>query len=272
MNLQVKSGQMPFFSSFEGFFAGFGLLCAFIASLAVLGNDAYYFAHHGLTPSVALFLLAFIIGLSSEVWALALVLALLPLTAGIPNLLNTLLGANALAMPNPGLDLVAGLLLAHLIKVVMRKVRQVQGSLKGQNSWLASSPWPLGLVMLVITASVVLAISRNLYLSASSTSLRGVVFNLVHFRPMDWHADYLPLGNWVAYALAAGLIILVITKLKSIDSEKRNSWIFRSLMLGLAISAITGLIQAATGMALDACCVFVTWLALACIAAVFEHS
>jgi O-antigen ligase len=42
----------------------------------------------------------------------------------------------------------------------------------------------------------------------------------------------------------------VIAKLKSIDSEKRNSWIFRSLMLGLAISAITGLIQAATGWGL----------------------
>jgi O-antigen ligase len=253
MNLQVKSGQTPFSGSFERFFAGFGLLCAFIASLAVLGNDAYYFAHHGLTPSVALFLLAFIIGLSSEVWGLAIVVALLPLTAGIPNLLNTLLGTNALAMPNPGLDLVAGLLLAHLIKVVMSKVRQDQGSLnslKGQSSWLASSPWPLGLVMLVITASVVLAISRNLYLSASSTSLRGVVFNLMHFRPMDWRADYLPLGNWVAYALAVGLIILVIAKLKSIDFEKRNSWIFRSLMLGLAISAITGLIQAATGWGL----------------------
>ena len=253
MNLLVKSGQMPFFGSVKRFFAGFGLLCAFIASLAVLGNDAYYFAHHGLTPSVALFLLAFIIGLSSEVWGLAIVVALLPLTAGIPNLLTTLLGANALAMPNPGLDLVAGLLLAHLVKVVMSKVRQDQGSLnslKGQSSWLASSPWPLGLVMLVITASVVLAISRNLYLSASSTSLRGAVFNLMHFRPMDWRADYLPLGNWVAYALAVGFIILVIAKLKSIDSEKRNSWIFRSLMLGLAISAITGLIQAATGWGL----------------------
>lgn len=253
MNLLVKSGQMPFFGSVERFFAGFGLLCAFIASLAVLANDAYYFAHHGLTPSVALFLLAFIIGLSSEVWGLAIVVALLPLTAGIPNLLTTLLGANALAMPNPGLDLVAGLLLAHLVKVVMSKVRQDQGSLnslKGQSSWLASSPWPLGLVMLVITASVVLAISRNLYLSASSTSLRGAVFNLMHFRPMDWRADYLPLGNWVAYALAVGFIILVIAKLKSIDSEKRNSWIFRSLMLGLSISAITGLIQAATGWGL----------------------
>jgi O-antigen ligase len=250
MNLLVKSGQMPFFGSAERFLAGFGLLCAFIASLAVLGNDAYYFAHHGLTPSVALFLLAFIIGLSSQVWGLALVVALLPLTAGIPNLLNTLLGANALAMPNPGLDLVAGLLLAHLVKVVMSKVRQDQGSLKEQSSWLTSTPWPLGLVMLVITASVVLAISRSIYLSASSTSFRGAVFNLMHFRPMDWRADYLPLGNWVAYALAIGLIILVIAKLKSIDSEKRNSWIFRSLMLGLAISAITGLIQAATGWGL----------------------
>ena len=250
MNSIAKMGQTSPFGLISRFLAVFGLVCAFMASLAVLANDAYYFAHHGLTPSVALFLLAFIIGLSSEVWGLALVIALLPLTAGIPNLLNTLLGTNALAMPNPGLDLVAGLLLAHLIKVVMGKVRQDQGLLKGQSSWLASSPWPLGLVMLMITASVVLAISRNIYLSATSTSLRGVVFNLIHFRPMDWRTDYLPLGNWVAYSLAVGLIILVIAKLKSIDSEKRNSWIFRSLMLGLAISVITGLIQAATGWGL----------------------
>jgi hypothetical protein len=250
MNSIAKMGQTSPFGLISRFLAVFGLVCAFMASLAVLANDAYYFAHHGLTPSVALFLLAFIIGLSSEVWGLALVIALLPLTAGIPNLLNSLLGTNALAMPNPGLDLVAGLLLAHLIKVVMGKVRQDQGLPKGQSSLLASSPWPLGLVMLAITASVVLAVSRNIYLSATSTSLRGVVFNLMHFRPMDWRADYLPLGNWVAYALAVGLIILVIAKLKSIDSEKKNSWIFRSLMLGLAISAITGLIQAATGWGL----------------------
>ena len=250
MNSLAKMGQTSPFGLISRFLAVFGLVCAFIASLAVLANDAYYFAHHGLTPSVALFLLAFIIGLSSEVWGLAFVIALLPLTAGIPNLLNTLLGTNALAMPNPGLDLVAGLLLAHLIKVVMGKVRQDQVSLKSQSFLLASSPWPLGLVMLAITASVVLAISRNLYLSATSTSLRGAVFNLMHFRPMDWRADYLPLGNWVAYALAVGLIILVIVKLNAINSEKRNSWIFRSLMLGLAISAITGLIQAATGWGL----------------------
>jgi hypothetical protein len=67
---------------------------------------------------------------------------------------------------------------------------------------------------------------------------------------MDWRADYLPLGNWVAYAIAAGLIILVVSALRQIDPESRNKWIFRCLMLGLSISAIAGLIQAATGFGL----------------------
>lgn len=250
MNLLVKSGQKPFFGSVERLLAGFGLFCALIASLAVLGNDAYYFAHYGLTPSVALFLLAFIFGLVSETWGLAIVVALLPLTAGIPNLLNTLFGVSALAMPNPGLDLVAGLLLAYFIRILSRQVRQQQGLSSETNSSCVTSPWPVGLVMLVITASVALAIVRNLYLSATSTSIRGVLFNLIHFRPIDWRADYLPMGNWVAYALAVGLIILVISALRKLDPESRNQWIFRSLMLGLVISATAGLIQAGTGWGL----------------------
>lgn len=250
MNLLVKLGQMPFFGSAERFLAGFGLFCAFIASLAVLGNDTYYFAHHGLTPSGALFLLAFIIGSISEIWGLAIVVALLPLTAGIPNLLSTLFGVNALAMPNPGLDLVAGVLLAYFVRTLLRRVGQRQ-SLSGEiNSLFMTSPWPVGLVVLMITASVVLAIARNLYLSATSTSIRGVLFNLIHFRPIDWRADYLPIGNWVAYALAVGLIILVISALRKLDPESRNQWIFRSLMVGLVISAGTGLMQAATGWGL----------------------
>jgi O-antigen ligase len=250
MNALAKLDQIFPFGVFSRYLAGFGMICAFIATLAVLGNDTYYFTHHGLTPSVALFLLAFIVGLSSQVWGLALVIGLLPLTAGIPNVLNTLLSAKALAMPNPGLDLVAGLLLACFLKTAVSRVFQNQTSSKQTNFIFVSPPWPVGLVTLVITASVALAIARNVYLSATSTSIRGVFFNLIHFRPMDWRADYLPMGNWVAYAIAAGLIILVISALRKFDSDKRNQWIFRSLMLGLAISAFVGLIQAATGWSL----------------------
>jgi len=207
MNSLANSGQMFLFGLFSRYLAVFGMICAFIASLAVLSNNAYYFVHHGLTPSVALFLLAFIVGFLSQGWGLALVISLLPLTAGIPNLLKVLLDANALAMPNPGLDLVSGLLLAHFLKVELTRVRQQRLLSSRTNSLFVVSPWPVGLVMLVITASFALAITRNLYLSATSTSIRGVFFNLIHFRPMDWRADYLPMGNWVAYAIADGLII-----------------------------------------------------------------
>jgi len=241
---------MFLFGLFSRYLAVFGMICAFIASLAVLSNNAYYFVHHGLPPSVALFLLAFIVGFLSQGWGLALVISLLPLTAGIPNLLKVLLDANALAMPNPGLDLVSGLLLAHFLKVELTRVRQQRLLSSRTNSLFVVSPWPVGLVMLVITASVALAITRNLYLSATSTSIRGVFFNLIHFRPMDWRADYLPMGNWVAYAIAAGLIILVVSALRNLNPESRNPWIFRSLMLGLAISAVVGIIQAATGWGL----------------------
>lgn len=250
MNALAKLGRMSSSGVMSRFFAPFGFICAFIASLAVLGNDTYYFVHHGFTPSVVLLLLALVIGLLSEVWGLVFVLSLLPLTAGIPKMLKALLDVNALAMPNPSLDLVAGLLLAYLMKRVLGQFWQGRPSESQSNSWVSLVPWPLGLVMLVITASVVLAIARNVYLSATSTSLRGVLFNLMHFRPMDWRADYLPLGNWVAYAIAAGLIILVISALRQIDPESRNKWIFRCLMLGLSISAIAGLIQAATGFGL----------------------
>ena len=250
MNPLAKLGQIPPFGFLSHFLALFCLACTFIATLAVFGNDAYYFFQYGFTPSVALFLLAFIVGLLSEVWGIALVIGLLPLTAGTPNTLKVLFDANALAMPSPGLDLVAGIMLAYFIRAVVSKLRQHRLLSSQTSSLFATCPWPVSLVILVITVSVALAIARNLFLSATSTSLRGSLFNLIHFRPMDWRADYLPIGNWVAYAIAAGLIILVICAFRRIDLESRNQWIFRSLMLGLAISAIVGLIQAASGWGL----------------------
>jgi hypothetical protein len=68
---------------------------------------------------------------------------------------------------------------------------------------------------------------------------------------MDWYADYLPLGNWVAYGVAGALIILLIFRLQEIKPENRQAWIFRPLMLGLFLSAAIGLIQASTGLGLS---------------------
>ena len=220
-----------------------------MASLAVFANDAYYFAQYGFTPSACLFLSAFALAYLPGAWSLAAVLVILPLSAGIPSMTKALLGWDLLAMPNPGLDLVAGLFLGFIAQASWKQWR------KGMHSFnkgaLFNMPWPVGLVLLMITLSVALAILRNLFLSATSSSFKGLIYNLIHFRPMDWHADYLPLGNWVAYGVAGSLIILLIFRLQEIKPENRQAWIFRPLMLGLFLSAAIGLIQASTGLGLS---------------------
>ena len=86
MTLASSSGKKPILSGFGQFLAFFAGLCALIGSLAVSFNDAYYLSHAGPTPSVVLFLIAFAFGFLPSAWGLALVLVLLPLTAGIPGL------------------------------------------------------------------------------------------------------------------------------------------------------------------------------------------
>ena len=258
MMLASISGKKSIFSRFGQFLAFFVGFCALIGSLAVFFNDAYYLSHAGPTPSVVLFLIAFAFGFLPSAWGLALVLVLLPLTAGIPGLAKAAFDWGLLAMPNPGLDLVGGLFLSQIVQPAkLKKLQDILFGIKNtqekqslNSQWILTSVWPIGLVLLVISLSVALAIARNLYLSATSTSIKGALFNLMHFRPLDWLADYLPLGNWVSYAIAAALMLIVMIDLKQISSEKRNAWVFRSLMVGLGISALVGLLQAATGLGL----------------------
>ena len=253
MRLLPSLVQTPLFCNSKRFLGLFGGLCAFIASLAVLSNDFSYLLQYGLTLSTTLFLVAFTLAFLPSTWGLALVLTLLPLTAGLPSLIAALFSIPTLvALPNPGLDLVAGLFLGYSIRFVWRGMRGYRNQLTICVRLSELFPWPVALVLLVITASVVLGIIRNLYLSATSTSIKGLLFNLIHFRPVDWQADYLPLSNWVAYAIAVSLIAIVIGLLKKTTPEKRNALIFRSLMVGLVISAIIGLIQATTGLGLSA--------------------
>lgn len=246
LDLPKRVAPLEFLGLILSFLAG---LSAVMASLAVFANDAYYFAHYGFTPSVCLFLLAFALAYLPRVWGLAAVLVILPLTAGIPGMSKALLDWELLAMPNPGLDLVAGLFLGYLSQAAWRQ--RCKGLNPFNRDAFLNMPWPIGLVLLMISLSVALAILRNLFLSATSSSLRGLIYNLIHFRPMDWHADYLPLGNWVAYGVAGALIILLISRLQEIEPRNRKAWIFRPLMLGLFLSAAIGLIQATTGLGLS---------------------
>lgn len=145
-----------------------------------------------------------------------------------------------LALHNSGLDLLAGLFLGGLINQLYRKKRI---------SVKQTFPWQLGLLMIFLTLSVILAVSRNLHQTDSIFQPSSLIYNLLHFRSIDWHDDYRPLFDWIVFGSAAAVIYVVISALK--ETSKRNNYIFIPLMISLLIAALVGYRQSKYGMGLS---------------------
>lgn len=223
-----------------------------LASLAVLANNLYYLGQGKVLATSLLFLLSFVLALSIGSRALIAVIFLLPLSANLHHFLELITQVPFLALPNAGIDLVAGAFLGLGIQRLLFKKRSL--ALAGGESLgflrNLSLLWPVSLALLIISLSTAIAISRNIYLSATQTSFKGVLFNLIHFRPIDWRADFMPIGDWVSYTLAVAFIAMLFDYLQSLPVEKRNTQIFKPLAAGLAVSAAVGIYQSITGFGL----------------------
>lgn len=230
--------------------AGFAILAGLVASGSVFLNDLYFWGQSDHYINPYLFLIAFFLAFSPEARGLAAIIFLLPLSAGLGTQLNAYLGTHFLILPNAGLDLVAGFFLGSALREIS-KYSHFLGKNRYGDLTLAMRglvPWPVTLVIVMITISTAIAISRNVYQSAAATSFKGLLFNLVHFRPIGWHDDYMPISDWIAYALAVAMIILVIGQLRG--RENKNPIIFRPIMAGLIIASLMAVSQAITGMGL----------------------
>ena len=230
--------------------AAFAVLAGLVASGSVFLNDLYFWGQSGHYINPYLFLIAFFLAFSPGVWGLVVIIFLLPLSAGLGTQLNAYVGTHFLILPNAGLDLVAGFFLGSALREIL-KASQFLGKNRRRDltaTLTELAPWPIALVILMITISTAIAISRNVYQSAAATSFKGLLFNLVHFRPIGWHDDYMPISDWIAYALAVTMIMLVIGQLK--DQQNKNQIIFRPIMAGLIIASLMGISQAITGIGL----------------------
>ena len=189
--------------------------------------------------------------LPRKTWGFMSCIFLLPLSAGLGSQFNAYLGSSFLMLPNAGLDLVAGFFIGSLVGSLrsLGSFFDTKGSPSCNANFIKTlAPWPVALVMVMITISTAIAISRNIFQSATQTSLKGLLFNLVHFRPIDWHDDYMPISDWIAYALALAIIAVLIGYLK--NHSNRNQIIFRPLIGGLVLAALMGILQATTGLGL----------------------
>jgi O-antigen ligase len=139
-----------------------------------------------------------------------------------------------------GLDLVAGILLGFFVTSVRRR-QHPRDRIK--------MPWPAGLVLVLLTISVAVAIMRNLHQTSSPFTLQALTYNLLHLRTLGWHDDYRPLVDWVAYCSAFLLLALFAPALKAMPD--RNDVIFKPLIAGLMIAALVGLRQSLFGVGLN---------------------
>ena len=225
-------------------FTWFGLISAFVASASILANDGYFLSQGALTINGILLILGVLLAILPSIGCqkgVAGVILLLPLSAGMSQQIDAFLGVSILVLPNAGLDLVAGFFLAYFAQLLIKR----QFSLRD-----FTLPWPIGLLLFVITLSTALAIIRNIRQSATETSVFGLIFNLMHFRPIGWHDDYMPIADWIAYSTAGALIILLLSVLRG--AENPNRLIFRPLVAGLLLAFLMGVLQSITSLGLPA--------------------
>ena len=140
---------------------------------------------------------------------------------------------------NPGLALIAGLYCGTIVHHLLHR--------KNESSYLAL-PWQAGIVMIFLTISVALSITKNLYQSGSDFHLSALFYNLAHIRTIDWHDDYRPLVDWIAFGASFTLLAIFAPALKAMPD--RNHIVFKPLVWGLIIAAIVGYWQSKIGIGL----------------------
>lgn len=229
-------------ASLKRLFSSFGLCICLLSIACVVLNEATLFAVSKFNPGNLYFIYC-VIGLALGFWrnrgGLYLFLFLISIVPNLHNQLAALLGASFFSLTNPGLDLAVGFVLgSQVLALYERKL----------NLRKIDMPWQIGLILTYLSVSTLLAIIRNLRQSASSTSLNGIAFNLINFRPYAWHDDFMPIADLIVYGIAGGVIASLLPYL--IQRENRNQLIFRPIGLGLVATALMGCLQAWSGFGL----------------------
>ena len=144
-----------------------------------------------------------------------------------------------------GFDLVASYFLAIFCKYILYSI--AVPNVRGMAHLKAA--WPVNLVILIISCSTLLAVTRNAWYSAAPLAIAGINLSLMEARGIAWFDDLRPLVDWMAYALSGATIILVSSTLRA--THNRNQYIFRPIMAGLFLSGILAIIQNRTGLGLN---------------------
>lgn len=203
-------------------------------------------AFYRVTISTVCFAAALVSTVIQPRYGIALCIFLAPLLPNLTFQIQAFLGYGRIfPIDSAGFDLAAGLFLGAITHHLLP--RPAPGIARNP---VIALPWQAGAVLLFVTLSVALAISRNLSQTHSPFNLIALFQSLLHFRSIGWHDDYRPLVDWVAYGAAFACMATMVPALRT--AADRNDVVFKPLVWGVIVAAVIGCAQSATGMGLSA--------------------
>ena len=140
-----------------------------------------------------------------------------------------------------GVDAVVGLFLGIQLKHWYEKRKFVPA--------FDLPPWPFGMLLIVLTFSTGLAISRNLWQSASIFLFSDLFKSIFNYKLIGNKSDYLPIVDLIVLSIGVLLVIIISQTIRSLNDK--NSIVFKPIVISLLISACWGIIQALTAFGLD---------------------
>lgn len=193
-------------------------------------------------PTKIYFFLILFLALGSRKWSTFFVLFSLPL---LPELH---LQAEYVFRPAvkyfisyPSIDVIAGFCLgnwARLLLIEKQSLRVI----------FFPPPWPLGLLALVISGSVVIAIARNLLQSDQTFTAVELINSAIRFKFLNRTDNYFPIADLIIYNFCGLLIVNLLYTYR--ETQQKNDLIFKPVLAGLLASGLLGLLQAFTSWGL----------------------
>ena len=137
----------------------------------------------------------------------------------------------------PGVDVIAGFCVGQWFRMVWIEKRPIKLP-------AVQAAWPLGLLLLVLSCSVALAITRDLWQSTSEFSIIDLVDRLIKFKFLIRTDNYYPLVDLIVFGFCALLIFTLLDTLQ--QTSRKVELLFKPLLAGLTISSSWGIFQALT--------------------------
>ncbi len=163
---------------------------------------------------------------------------LLTVTPSLHQQSNVLAGTVLHAWAYPGVDCCLGFLAAWVLRGGLRAVDEVLDRFPG-GPMLVFHAW--------LTLSAVIAVSRNLWQSASEFSVRGLAYNVWLTRGISWHDDYYPLQDPFFYSVALAMLFGTWALLSQ-GGERLLKRLVGVVLAGATANVVFALWQKATGM------------------------